>query len=200
MPRRSKPPAERKEELVAAATALFIEQGYERTSVSDIVRSVGVAQGTFYYHFRAKAEVLEAVVGRHVAALTGVVASVVRREGLDVVDRLEEVIETLFAATAANRPLIDFLLRPGNKLLHERVRQALVAALMPLLRELVDEGTETGVMDVSQRDETLALLLAAFAHVAHVTGQHADPPALDRLRLALRELYWRALAVDTSRS
>ncbi len=62
MPRISKSPDERRSELVAAAQQLFYTKGYERTSVSDIVKAVGVAQGTFYYYFGSKQAILGALV------------------------------------------------------------------------------------------------------------------------------------------
>ncbi len=44
----------RKQELIEAGIQLFAEQGYHRTTVSDIVQRADVAQGTFYHHFESK--------------------------------------------------------------------------------------------------------------------------------------------------
>lgn len=54
MPRITKSPDERRNELIDAAEMLFIENGYDQTSVSDIVKKVNVAQGTFYYYFNPR--------------------------------------------------------------------------------------------------------------------------------------------------
>lgn len=40
---------------------LFFEKGYEETTVSDIIDAVGVARGSFYYHFRGKDEILNSL-------------------------------------------------------------------------------------------------------------------------------------------
>ena len=45
-----KKPEERKAEMVAAAAKLFAQQGFVRTSVSEIVSAVDVAKGLFYYY------------------------------------------------------------------------------------------------------------------------------------------------------
>ncbi len=58
----SKDPEVRRQELIVAAYELFREKGFEQVSVSDIVKKVGLAQGTFYYHFKTKNELLDAVV------------------------------------------------------------------------------------------------------------------------------------------
>lgn len=62
MARITKAPEERRSELIATARKLFFTKGYEQTSVSDIVKTVGVAQGTFYYYFESKKDVLDAII------------------------------------------------------------------------------------------------------------------------------------------
>ena len=42
------------EALYKSAYDLFIEQGIEKTSVSDITKRAGVAKGTFYLYFTDK--------------------------------------------------------------------------------------------------------------------------------------------------
>jgi AcrR family transcriptional regulator len=47
--------------IVAAARALFAEQGYEHTSIDQVVAAARTSKGAFYHHYRDKAEVLAAV-------------------------------------------------------------------------------------------------------------------------------------------
>lgn len=49
-------------EIVAAADGLFYRQGYEHTSFADIASAVQISRGNFYYHFRTKDEILNAVI------------------------------------------------------------------------------------------------------------------------------------------
>ena len=51
----------RREELLAAAEKLFYMNGYEKTSVQDILTAVGFSKGGFYHHFDSKLAVLEAI-------------------------------------------------------------------------------------------------------------------------------------------
>lgn len=50
---------DRKEQILAAARAVFDEKGYEKATVSDIVRRAGVAQGTFYLYFESKRDAIK---------------------------------------------------------------------------------------------------------------------------------------------
>jgi TetR/AcrR family transcriptional repressor of nem operon len=55
-----------RQRIVAAADHLFYQQGYEHTSFSDIADAVGISRGNFYYHFRSKDEILNAVIDTRV--------------------------------------------------------------------------------------------------------------------------------------
>src|SRR5215831_14107148 len=51
-----------RDHIVEAADALFYRQGYEHTSFSHIADAVQISRGNFYYHFKSKDEILEAVI------------------------------------------------------------------------------------------------------------------------------------------
>jgi TetR/AcrR family transcriptional regulator, transcriptional repressor for nem operon len=69
-------------EIVAAADGLFYRQGYEHTSFADISEAVNISRGNFYYHFKTKDEILDAVI---VARL---------QKTQTMLDRWEEIGET----------------------------------------------------------------------------------------------------------
>ncbi|MHB1605776.1 MAG: TetR/AcrR family transcriptional regulator [Leptospirales bacterium] len=51
-----------RDHIVEAADQLFYRQGYEHTSFSDIADAVQISRGNFYYHFKSKDEILDAVI------------------------------------------------------------------------------------------------------------------------------------------
>lgn len=51
-----------REQILEAADQLFYKNGYEHTSFSDIAGAVGISRGNFYYYFKTKDEILEAVI------------------------------------------------------------------------------------------------------------------------------------------
>jgi TetR/AcrR family transcriptional repressor of nem operon len=52
-----------RDQIVEAADQLFYRKGYEHTSFSDIADAVQISRGNFYYHFKSKDEILDAVIG-----------------------------------------------------------------------------------------------------------------------------------------
>ncbi len=54
-------------QIVEAADRLFYRQGFEHTSFSDIAEVVRISRGNFYYYFKTKDEILEAVIDQRLA-------------------------------------------------------------------------------------------------------------------------------------
>jgi AcrR family transcriptional regulator len=53
---------EKRREIIEAAAALFVEQGYERTSMSSISERLGGSKATLYGYFASKDDLLRAVL------------------------------------------------------------------------------------------------------------------------------------------
>ena len=54
----------RREQILAAAEEMFYQNGYERTTVSDIITALGLSKGGFYHHFESKEALLQAICDR----------------------------------------------------------------------------------------------------------------------------------------
>ena len=52
----------RKQELLNIAYQMFIQKGYEETSIDEIIAEAHIAKGTYYYYFPSKEDTLEAVI------------------------------------------------------------------------------------------------------------------------------------------
>ncbi len=53
---------DRRRQLMTCAASLFAERGYHPTSVADIVQSLGVGKGVFYWYFSSKEELLAEIL------------------------------------------------------------------------------------------------------------------------------------------
>ena len=61
-------PTKKKQEIVEISKNLINEKGVNNVSIRDIVKSVGMAQGLFYYYFKSKEEILEIIINEYVEA------------------------------------------------------------------------------------------------------------------------------------
>jgi len=53
-----------RDQIIEAADQLFYRQGFEHTSFADIAETVKISRGNFYYHFKTKDEILDAVINK----------------------------------------------------------------------------------------------------------------------------------------
>lgn len=62
---RNKHPEETVQKILDASLKLFLEKGYEETTVLDIISNMGgMTRGAFYHHFKSKEEVFDALSDR----------------------------------------------------------------------------------------------------------------------------------------
>jgi TetR/AcrR family transcriptional repressor of nem operon len=88
-----------RDHIVEAADQLFYRQGYEHTSFSDIADVVQISRGNFYYHFKTKDEILDAVIDARLAD-TRKMMEQWEIEGKTPADRIQSFIHILIANRA----------------------------------------------------------------------------------------------------
>ena len=88
-----------RDHIVEAADQLFYRQGYEHTSFSDIADAVQISRGNFYYHFKSKDEILDAVINVRLAN-TRQMLERWEIEGKQPADRIRSFIHILIANRA----------------------------------------------------------------------------------------------------
>jgi AcrR family transcriptional regulator len=134
----------RKAELVDASTKLFLQKGYDNTMVSDIVKSVGVAQGTFYYYFETKEDVLDAALERMLREGVDRVVRLAADEYQTPAQRLEGFIRMLFSPRGSievSSRYSSFLQDPS---VHGRMEHVRFGMLHKALTGLIEAGTANG--------------------------------------------------------
>jgi|GEM_PF-153151 len=67
-PRAGRPKASSRETIAEAACELFLEQGYEQTSIVDIASRAGVSRSSFFNYFSSKSDVLWAGLDERIAS------------------------------------------------------------------------------------------------------------------------------------
>ena len=62
---RNKYPELTVEKILDVAQKLFLEQGYEQTTIQDIVNNLGgMTKGAVYHHFKSKEEIINALADK----------------------------------------------------------------------------------------------------------------------------------------
>ena len=144
---RNKHPEETVSLILDTAFRLFMEKGYERTSIQDIIDHLGgLSKGAIYHHFKSKEDILAAVVDRMTAESNHMLEEI--RERTDLTGK--EKLKTIFKESIS-RPVMDemFMIVPNlhdnPRLLHSIFREAveLVAPqyILPIIRQGISDGS-----------------------------------------------------------
>ena len=80
-----------REKLLEAATAILGRNGYQATSVDDILESAGVAPSNFYYHFKSKEELAIEVLEGYFEKSRQEMAPVFMNRSLTATQKLERL-------------------------------------------------------------------------------------------------------------
>ncbi len=90
--RRPQPRDEKRAEIVEAAAELFLELGYEKTSIGKICQVAGVAPNTIYWYFEGKDALLVATADSFLQAALADYGEVM---GRPLVDQMEWMVDRL---------------------------------------------------------------------------------------------------------
>jgi AcrR family transcriptional regulator len=140
------------ESLLAVAVAVFIERGYEATSMDEIAQRAGVTKSAIYHHVPGKEELLRLAVDR---ALDGLFA-VTREPGATTgpaIARLEHVVRGSVRVLTDELPFVTLLLRVRGNTEVERAalerRREFDRVVSDLVRAAEEEGSVRPDVDPS---------------------------------------------------
>jgi AcrR family transcriptional regulator len=90
----TKKPDERKEEIIDAALSLFVENGFSKTKISDIVKKIKASQGVYYYYFKSKEEIIDYIVDRYIKLICGGASDIIDNKEIDAPKKLRLLAES----------------------------------------------------------------------------------------------------------
>lgn len=126
------------EQIVTAATTLFLSRGYENTSTDEVAAAACCSKRTLYTRFGTKADLFEAVILRFVRDNYEVRTPGVRA-GRTLSERLHSLAVVMVEAlTQPDILKLHFLLQSEARRFPELMTIAEKAGRTPLLKELVD--------------------------------------------------------------
>lgn len=159
MPRISKEPDERKSEIIDAAQKLFEDIGYEETSVNDIIRNVGIAKGTFYYYFKSKEEILDAVINRQIEIQIQYFMKIIGDNDSNAVMKLEKIIRANVKINSEQVGLLEYLHKKENIVMHQKTLVQIVKKFAPVLAIVIKQGIDEKLFNINHPLEVSEFLL-----------------------------------------
>ena len=158
--KRKKP---RKEEIVAEATRLFAERGYEGTSMGDLAERVGLRKASLFHHFESKDVLYTTVLSQLLAGVEVAFLDAAAAEG-SFVDRLDALTDAITAVLGSSPHAARLLVREAMDW-GPVMRDRLGATIHDMLKASVDftrQGQREGVFDPELDPEQVILTLVGI--------------------------------------
>ena len=143
---RNKHPEETVQKILDVSYRLFLEKGYEHTSIQDIINNLGgLSKGAVYHHFKSKEDILMAVVDAMTAESNQLLAEVRDRCDLTGLEKLKLIFKL-----SLQRPVQDemFAIAPNistdPRLLFSLLRETIDDAAPNYIQPIIEQGIADG--------------------------------------------------------
>lgn len=160
---RNKHPEETVNRILTTAFRLFMEKGYEHTSVQEIIDNLGgLSKGAIYHHFKSKEDILVAVSDRMTAESNRMLARI--RDRCDLNGK--EKLKTIFKASI-NRPVQNdiFTVAPdfhnNPKLLFSLLHDTIDNVAPDYILPIIEQGIADGTIETEYPEQLAELILLA---------------------------------------
>lgn len=159
---RNKYPEITENRILEMAMKLFIEKGYERTTLQDIADAIGMTRGAIYHHFKDKAEMVESVM----ACMFHKTVPYEEIKNNKKISALEKIRQILIYAVSADEQ-VDMYFPLSRSLINN---PKLAAAYMDFTKNnltvifcgLIKEGMKDGSIWVKEPEIIAELLAVVF--------------------------------------
>ena len=144
---RNRHPEETVNLILDVAFHLFMEKGYEHTSVQDIINNLGgLSKGAIYHHFKSKEDILVAVTDRMTAESNQMLAAIRDRSDLTGREKLKTIFKESISRPVQNDIFTvapDFHNNPKLlfSLLHETIEEAAPNYILPIIKQGISDGS-----------------------------------------------------------
>ena len=144
---RNKHPEETVNLILDVAFRLFMEKGYEHTSIQDIINQLGgLSKGAIYHHFKSKEDILIAVTDRMTDASNQMLAAIRERKDLNGKEKLKTIFKESICRPVQND---IFTVAPGFwnnprllfSLLQDTIQNTAPDYILPIIRQGIADGS-----------------------------------------------------------
>lgn len=143
---RNKHPEQTVQLILDTATRLFLQKGYDKTTLQDIIDATKLSKGAIYHHFASKEAIIIAVVDRMGDFNSAVLAEIRDRKGLTGAEKLREMFRTSITLSFQGKILhmLPFLIEHPQFMalqMQSILGEAAPDYVLPVLREGIADGS-----------------------------------------------------------
>lgn len=155
----------KKEKIVYAAIECFREKGIEKTKISDIVKSAGIAQGTFYLYFSSKLSVVPAIAEVMVEKMIRAVEEKTKNSS-SFLEAFSQIVDAIFDFTKEHYEIQALIYLGLASTEHIKKWESVYQPLYIWIKRFLEEAKEANVVRNSIHVERTSKLFIALVESA----------------------------------
>lgn len=152
---------ERRNEIIVTAEEFFLTKGFNKTTINDILKRIGIAKGTFYHYFVSKEEVLDAVIGQIIDQEI-LRAKEIQKSKATALQKLITFLSQNSSEDTRKEEIVDKFQMPENALMKQRALEGTINQVCPFLAEIIEEGKQQEEFRTSHPLESIQFLIAGI--------------------------------------
>ena len=156
-----KDPDDRKNEILDTAEKLFFTKGYNKTAVNDILNEIGIAKGTFYYYFKSKEEVMDAIIMRIIDNGIKIAEEIADNPKLSVQEKLLQIIMAQSPDIDIKEQVLEQIHEVENAQMHQKSLVQTILKLTPILSKVIEQGIDEGLFSTPYPKESVECILVS---------------------------------------
>jgi AcrR family transcriptional regulator len=166
----------RREAFLDVAQRLIQTKGYEQMSIQDVLDDLEASRGALYHYFDSKEALLDGVIDRFADSAMSAVAPILADPHLPALRKLEKVLGGIASFKAEQKQLVLAIMEvwnsDGNALAREKLRHLTASRLEPILRAVIRQGIDEGLITCDSPDETALVLVYLMQGYQELAGEH----------------------------
>ena len=153
-----KSPEERREEILGAAIRVFAGKGYDKTTISDIAKEIGISQGLCYRYYQSKEEIYDEALENYADYIVQENLKRYQLQGKTFKEMILGVsghVSDYADAERGQSELYAMFHSGENRKLHDQLFARIAGKLVPYITQFITQANQTGEIHISD-PETMA--------------------------------------------
>jgi AcrR family transcriptional regulator len=190
----------KKRELLEYAEKLFVEKGYEQTSIDDILKASGISKGGFYHYFKSKEDILSESISNIIDEAVRYLNPVVNDKELDALSkfRLFMIKKNEFQSSKLEyAALLARLLQ--SDISQYKYSVVMAAKMIVPFAKIIEQGAAEGVFKVDYPLQTADILIRAIISVTQsplLAEYLSDQEKQRQYQIALKQIIAKTLGIS----
>lgn len=199
---------ELRDQMLDTAAELFIKNGYDGTTVQQVIDHLEVSKGAFYHYFSSKEDLLDAVADRMTRDGLAKFRPILEDQTVPALERFVGYLILSRQQRLSQMSLIGAMLkmlhRDENTIIRQKINRRTVEAVQPLFEKLIADGVAEGVFHTPDPSEAAAFMLQMGNVYAETTvplmlasdGASNSLETIERRILFYLDAYERILGIE----